>query len=411
MAQAMKNASSSSEQQMQEVANQLQESMNKKLKQAKINLRVAIAKDSNGNYAMYFTDKNGKLLGDEEMKKQLNEFKNKILSEMNGKDFVLAMGMLKQNGLSAKEFNKINKSNESLLDSVENNAKNILKNSEFVLTDEIKSPPASQQETGEYEESRRAYLITQQQWDNLWRSARRSEFIAANAYFNKDLKSEMKRKIEESRITHGISVNVTPSHVALMAPQTHQSKDDYTVVTGVFAGGRTAKGVVAVRIDKDNYTKFRDRTRDKLLDVMKNADGVVEKTDKQGSVVGYVYEYTQNGEKKQIDLIDESGNVNKKGLRLMLWLKRTGGTAKNGMYSSQDMKQNRDMDFIDKFRNAVMGDELFNKIYANSNTAYRRKFGDNRRLSRGGYASALGYAILTYEEKKSNKRNTSEGNV
>ncbi len=382
------------ENQAQNVA-QLQDKLNRQLEAHNINLSVSISKDENGNYSMFFAAKNGGMLENDELLSELNKFKGNVLAKMEGKDLALAMGMLKQDGLSSKEFLKIEKMNGEI-DIFEKNARELLEKSEFVLANE---PEAAQVGggAGSAEKGRRAYLITQQQWNELWRSVKASQFIAANAYLDKEVQQHIRKNIEQSRKDYGVSSKVSVSHAALMAPQAHRENGKHVIATGVYAGNKnTAKGIVTTEVSEKAYSEFKSRTTEKALNLVVNAKGVNPILNDKGDIIGYAYSYTRGGETREIELVDSEGRINKKGLRMMLWLKRTGGAdARTKGYTDADAKANMDSEFISKFRNIIASDSLFKEMYRSSNEAYRKKFGKGRRLSRGGYAAAVGYAVLT----------------
>ncbi|MGC8923727.1 MAG: hypothetical protein ACP5KJ_00860 [Candidatus Micrarchaeia archaeon] len=149
---------------VQQQINAVEQNFNKQLE--KYNLQVSFRYE-NGVYNAYFLTTDGSDVTVE----KLNRAK-KALENLKGKEFVIAIGIMKEGGLSKKEFDMIDNANESKIKDVERSVREFLNGASFKVGKERSS---SETGTGETIRERNAWLVDKDTWNSWWLPKKKEE--------------------------------------------------------------------------------------------------------------------------------------------------------------------------------------------------------------------------------------------
>ena len=341
LAQATEEQQSQSQKAMQD----LEASLNKASEN--IGLKVQLWKDANGGYGMYFMDLQGKAIPEDELKEKLKTFKTDVLLKMKGTEFVLAVGTLKENGLTDKEISQI-KNADGEIRLVEQKARAFIEKSEFKIKEEGSAGEGAG--AGEGEMRSRAHLVDNKTWDSWWREARKVQF-------------------ELDHIKAGSEDKVLgTSRVGL-------TEDTAEVgTTGKKGGQGKVTHKFKIKMDTGMQQKFHSGTTEAIME-MQEKNKYSLKKENDGSIT-----WMHKGD--MYTVIDKDGNLDQKGYNNFEWANRD---AQKEIYA--------------KIKSKFTEDE-WKQFESAARKKYEEDFGRGKRPSMQGLVIGLSVALAAKKMEK-----------
>ncbi len=342
---------------------------------AQHNLKAQIVNE-NGRNVVYFTDAQGNALSENELLKRLNDFRDKKLINMKGKYFVLAVGLLKQGGLSDKEMEKINTATTVELKTFEANAKNFLKTAQFTL-----DAGGTQESGGEgASQGSKAYLISQKQWDEWWRSSEFAKHQLSEKKIEETSQFEVSHQlnVKKENVNKDITVETSTTETGTNAEQTVTIR---VPTTGRRGGKGKSRGEFVAKLRKEVLDEIYKETVNMLTEMAKNGQNSLAFED------GVVY-FTHKG--KKYELVGSKGNVNTKAYKEFLFVNRNNNEVKKAVRNAMI---------------AAVDEEGYAKIEEEAQEAYEANYGKGKKMSKYGFAIALSYGAVWQDEEARNKQN------
>jgi len=318
---------------------------------------------------IYFTDKKGNALSDDELLKRLEGFR-KSLIEWNPKtteekrQFALVLGMLKEDGLKEEDTKRIdNAIKNGTIDDFVKNAKDFLNKSEFTI--------GEKKEAGEKGEGGAAYegvvgttahLINNEKWKELWLQSPREVFHTLISSGKVDKKVE-----EEVKQTGG---------TIYTAGVTIEEQKIYVRTTGKKEGAGETNGMFVVSFTEEELEKMNDATITSLIELARAGQAGLS-ISKDGEILF----------RKKV-LVSKDGELDVQQYKEFLYVNRKDNAVKEKIRSN--------------IRKAL-GDEIWKAIEEEARKAYKRDYGEEKKMDVLGFTTAISYGASLYQYEKKKK--------
>jgi len=314
---------------------------------------------------IYFTDRKGNTLSDDELLKNLEGFR-KSLIEWNPKtteekrQFALMLGMLKEDGLKEEDKKRIdNAIKNGTIDDFVKNAKDFLNKSEFTI--------GEKKEAGEKGEGGAAYegvvgttahLINNEKWKELWLQSHREVFHTL----------EPSNKVEK---TGG-----TIDAAGVTTEQKNGMVYVYVRTTGEKGGAGATKGMFGVSFTEEELEKMNGATITSLIELARAGQAGLS-ISKDGEILF----------RKKV-LVSKESELDVQQYKEFLYVNRKDNAVKEKIRSN--MRE-------------ALGDERWKAIEEEARNAYKRDYGQKKEMSVMGLAAGISYGVSLYQYEKKKK--------
>jgi len=316
---------------------------------------------------IYFTDRKGNALSDDELLKRLEGFR-KSLIEWNPKtteekrQFALVLGMLKEDGLKEEDTKRIdNAIKNGTIDDFVKNAKDFLNKSEFTI--------GEKKEAGEKGEGGAAYegvvgttahLIDNEKWKELWLQSREVFHTLAPS-----------NKVEKTGGTIDAGGVTTEQKNGMVYV--------YVRTTGEKGGAGATKGMFGVSFTEEELEKMNGATITSLIELARAGQAGLS-ISKDGEILF----------RKKV-LVSKDGELDVQQYKEFLYV---------------NFKDNAVKEKIRSNIRKALGDEIWMAIEEQAGKAYKRDYSEEKKMDVLGFTTAISYGASLYHMKK--KKETQE---